>query len=238
MAANIKPTLFIIGGAFHTPESYQPLITALETSGYEVHVPRLLSCNQARPPNADLSSDTTHVRSYVGSLVRAGRRVVVIAHSYGGQGGISALIYMSSYALPEGSAALDKTKEFGNMDMVPIAFDIAEDQTSVVRDPTTALVGPGVDDAAAEAYLSTLVRWNIQGLFQRIEHASWREIQPVAYIYTTADMMIPIHYQRSAVDDVKKEGVKVQAFELNTGHCSYLSDAQGVVDVVNKVVSG
>ncbi|ROW16235.1 hypothetical protein VPNG_01991 [Cytospora leucostoma] len=258
MAANLKPTIFIIGGAFHTPESYQTLITALETSGYEVHVPHLPSCNQSRPPNADLSSDTAHIRSYIESLVRDGRKVVVIAHSYGGQicsnalcglgaqvrssqglkGGITALIYMSSWALPEGSTALDKAEEFGNMDLIPIAFDIAEDQTGVVRDPKTAFVGPGVDDAAAEAYLSTLIRWNTQCFYQRIEHAAWREIQPIVYIYTTADMMVPLHYQRSVVEGVEKEGVKVQTFELNAGHCPYLTDAQRVVDIVNETVAG
>lgn len=258
MAASIQPTIFIIGGAFHTPECYQALTTTLEASGYEVHVPHLPSCNQSRPPNADLSSDTALVRSYIKSLIRAGRKIVVIAHSYGGQvcsnalyglgaearssqgleGGVSALFYMSSWALPEGSTALDKAKEFGNMDLIPIAFDIAEDQTGIVRDPVTALVGPGVDDAVAEAYLSTLIRWNTQCFYQRIERTAWREIQPVVYIYTTADMMVPLHYQRSVVEGVEKEGVKVQTFELNAGHCPYLADAQGVVDIVNKIVAG
>lgn len=85
MATNIKPTLIIVGGAFHTPQSYEKLTVALEASGYEAHVPRLPTCNEMRPPNADLSSDTTLIRSYVESLVRAGRTVAAIGHSYGGQ---------------------------------------------------------------------------------------------------------------------------------------------------------
>lgn len=72
------------------------------------------------PPNADQSSDTTLIRSYVESLVRAGRTVIAIGHSYGGQvysnalhglgvearsskglrGGVSNLIYLVGYALP------------------------------------------------------------------------------------------------------------------------------------------
>lgn len=220
------------------------------------HVPRLPSCNQIRPPKTDLYSDTAHVRETAEALVQSGRNVVVIAHSYGGQvcsnalhglgsqarssqaleGGISALVYISSYPLPEGSAALDKTEEFGNMDLIPLAFDIAEDQTAVPRDPRAAFVDPGVGDAVAEAYLGTLIRWNIKCLYQRTEHAAWREI-PVAYIYTMADMLVPLHYQQSIVEGVEKAGVKVQTFEMNTGHCPHVADPEGVVDIVGKVIS-
>lgn len=221
------------------------------------HVPQLPSCNQVRPPNTDLFSDTAHIRGIADGLVQSGRQVVAIAHSYGGQvcsnalhglgvearssknlgGGVSALIYMCSYALPEGSAAFDKTEEFGNMDIIPLAFDIADDMTAVTRDPRGAFVDPGVNDSDAETYLNTLIRWNLKCLYQRIKHAAWREI-PVKYIYTTADMMVPLHYQQNVVEGVEKAGVKVQTFELSTGHCPWLSDPKRVVDIVDKVVSG
>jgi hypothetical protein len=101
---------------------------------------------------------------------------VAIAHSYGGQvctnalhglglqarssqglrGGVSALIYMASYALTEGLAGFDKTKEFDDMDIVPVVFDIADDQTSVVRNPKGALVDPGVDEAEAEEFFKNV----------------------------------------------------------------------------------
>lgn len=255
--ATKKSTILLIGGAFHTPESYKKLVTALEHDGYEVHVPRLTTGNGCRPPTADLDTDTTLIRGVAEDLIQAGRSVAVIAHSYGGQvcsnalhglgtkaraaagleGGIAALIYMSSFALPEGGAAFDKTREFGNMDLLPLAFDVAEDETAVLRDPGAAFVDPGVDTAEAGAYLSTLVRWNLHALFQPIRHAAWRDISPVAYIYTTADLLVPLHYQQSIVEDVAKEGVKMQTFELNTGHCPHLSDPQGVVDIVKKVLA-
>lgn len=220
------------------------------------HVPQLPSCNQVRPPNTDLYSDTTHIREVAESLIQSGRKVVAIAHSYGGQvcsnalhglgvearlcknldGGVSALIYMCSWALPEGSTALDKTEEFGNMDLIPLVFDVADDMTAVVRDPRIAFVDPGVSESDAEVYLDTLVRWNFICVKQRIEHAAWREI-PVKYIFTTADMMVPLHYQQSVVEGIEKAGVKVDTFELNIGHCPWLSDSKAVVDIVDRVVS-
>ncbi|KAK7710330.1 hypothetical protein SLS64_005915 [Diaporthe eres] len=260
MAATTRPTIIIVHGGWHTPASYEKLTSALEASGYEVHCPRLLSVNGARPPNAGLSDDTALVRSYVESLVQAGRSVVAIAHSYGGQvitnalnalcglgvdaraakglkGGVSHLIYMAAFAIPEGVAMMDKVQEFGNMDLVPLAFDFADDGTCVSRDPKTLLVGPGPSDAEVEAYLKTLVRWHGNVMYRASEHAAWREI-PVAYIKASADMTVPVHYQQHFIDEMEKAGRKVQVFELDTGHCPNLTATDGVVDAVNKVVSG
>ncbi|KAF3764321.1 alpha/beta-hydrolase [Cryphonectria parasitica EP155] len=254
-----NPTLVIIGGAFHTPESYEKLTIALRSCGYKVHVPRLPTCNEARPPNADMTDDTNLVHKYVDSLVSAGRTVVAIGHSYGAQvmtnalcglgletrssqglkGGVSALVYMIGYALPEGMSTFDKFKEFGNLENVSLVFDMAEDQTIVLRDPITVLglKGPGIDDAEIEAYVKTLCRWHGKGMMQPLEKAAWREI-PVAYIHTTTDAMIPTPEQQSMVETLEKAGRKVTTFAVESGHCPNFVATQGVVDAVNKVVHG
>lgn len=209
------------------------------------------------PPNADLSSDTKLIRSYVESLVRAGRTVIAIGHSYGGQvcsnalhglgvearsskglrGGVSKHIYLVGYALPEGLSTLDKFKEFGNIENVPLVFDMAEDQTVVPRDPGMlfGLRGPGVDDAEAEEYVKTLCRWHGKAMFQPLEHAAWRDI-PAAYIHTTSDMSIPTPEQQNMAKGLEEAGRKVQTFTVESGHCPNFVAAQGVVDAVNEVV--
>lgn len=98
MASNTLPTLLFIQGAWHFPESYIKLITALRGAGFEVHSPRNLSMNQSRPPNADLYTDSDLIRSYATSLVEAGRSVAVLMHSYGGQIGTNALYGLSAKA--------------------------------------------------------------------------------------------------------------------------------------------
>ncbi|TVY94516.1 hypothetical protein LAWI1_G000115 [Lachnellula willkommii] len=254
----LKPTLVIIHGGWHVPESYEKLIVALEAGGYEVHCPRLPSTNQSRPPNADLYTDSELVRSYVSSLVRAGRTVVAIMHSYGGQvgsnalvglglenrvaqglpGGVSHLVYLAAFAVPEGTSMRDKVKEFNHMGLVPLAFNFAEDGTCLNNDPKTLLIGPStVDEEEVERYLSTLVRWNGNGLHLPIKHAAWREI-PVAYIHATADMTMPLDYQKSFVKGMEKNGRPVQTFELATGHCPNLTATEGVVDAINSIVKG
>lgn len=51
-----KPTLVIVHGGWHIPESYEKLVGALETAGYEVHCPRLPSTNQVWRTLLDLDA--------------------------------------------------------------------------------------------------------------------------------------------------------------------------------------
>ena len=251
-----KPTLVLIHGGWHIPSTYSKLTDSLRSAGYEVHVPRLPSVNEARPPNTDLTTDTALVRTYVESLVEAGRTVIAIMHSYGGQvgtnalyglglntraegrsGGVAHLIYMCAFAMPEGGSMVGKVKEFGHEHLLPVAFDFADDDSCVNRDPRTLLVGPGVDDdAEVERYVSSLVRWNGKSMYQAVEHCAWREI-PVTYIYTSQDMTLPLIYQKSMVERMQAEGRTVHTIELATGHCPNLTMTKEVVDVVTQVAT-
>lgn len=214
MSSN-KPTVVFIHGAWHIPQTYTKLISVLRSAGLETHIPRLLSTNESRPPNADLETDTGLIRGYVESLVEAGRRVVVIMHSYGGQvgtnalhglgvddckkrglpGGVSHLIYLCAFALPEGGSMVGKVKEFGHEHLLPLAFEFAEDDSCTCRDPKSLLIGSSsIDDAEeVDQYLATLVRWNGKSMYQPITKCAWREI-PVTYIYTSQDMTVPLEY--------------------------------------------
>ena len=249
-----KPTLVLIHGGWHTPSTYSKLTSSLQSAGYEVHVPSLPSMNGARPPTADLATDTALVRRYVESLIDAGHTVIAIMHSYGGQvgtnalhglslqrrqqpSGVARLIYMCAFALPEGVSMIDKVREFGHEHLIPLAFDFAEDDSCVDRDPKALLVGPGVEDAEAGDYVSSMGRWNGRCMYQEVVQCAWREI-PVTYIYTSQDMTVPLEYQKSMVNLMKAEGREVQTFELETGHCPNLTKTTEVVDIVNEVVAG
>ena len=197
------------------------------------------------------------IRAYVESLVDAGHGVIAIMHSYGGQvgtnalyglglrdrtqhgksGGVIHLIYMCAFALPEGGSMVGKVKEFGHEHLLPLAFDFADDDSCVNRDPKTLLVGPGIEVDVAEAYVSSLVRWNGKSMYQAITHCSWREI-PVTYIYTSRDMTVPLDYQKSMVERMQAEGRMVHTFQLATGHCPNLTMTQEVVDIITHVAAG
>lgn len=139
--------------------AYTKLSSALRDAGFEVHLPRNLSMNQSRPPNADLYSDSDLIRTYITSLAEAGRDVAVLMHSYGGQvgtnalyslskkvraakglpGGITHLIYMAAFASAPNKCMMDLVEEFGHMDRIPVAFDFAEDQSCTPNYPKEGL---------------------------------------------------------------------------------------------------
>jgi hypothetical protein len=106
------------------------------------------------------------------------------------------------------------------------------------NDPKQLLVGPSaLAEEEVDKYLATLVRWNGKAMYMPIKNAAWREI-PVGYIQSTGDMTVPFDYQKSFVEGMEKEGRPVQTFELATGHSPNLTDTQGVVDAIKKIIEG
>ncbi|KAI1260520.1 alpha/beta-hydrolase [Xylariaceae sp. FL1019] len=258
MSPNVKPTIILVPGAFHTPQSYLKLTNALEPYGYEVHVPRLPTTNQVRPPNADLASDTELVRGYVESLVQAGRTVVVVGHSYGGQvvsnalcglgtetrsakglaGGVSKLIYLVGYVLEKGKSTSDKFAEFGDAANAHLVFDMAEDGSMVIRDPKMylGLEYPGqVTDEEVAAFCETLCRWNGKAMLQPLENEAWREIDS-CYIHTQLDVSITPPEQESMVNTLRQTGREVKTASVESGHCPHFNAAQAVADAMDEMI--
>ncbi|PWY90619.1 alpha/beta-hydrolase [Aspergillus sclerotioniger CBS 115572] len=250
------PAIVFVAGAWHTPAAYSKFASGLKALGHEVHIPSLPSMNGARPPNADLNTDITLIRGYVESLTEAGRNVVVIMHSYGGQvgtdalvglgaetrqkdglpGGVIRLVYVCAYALTEGRSMFDMVKDMGHEALMPIAFDFAEDETVLDRDPKNLLVGPGLSEEELEAYVAGLKRWNGKPIYQPIGQCAWREI-PVSYVYTLNDMTVPWDYQKVMVENMRAEGRQVKTLEVDTGHCPTITRTQELVDMVHGIVT-
>lgn len=235
---------------------YRKLTSALGAAGYKVNAPQLLSVSEERPPKADLTADTTLIRDRAKQLICSGEKLVILMHSYGGQvgtnalhglsldackkagysGGIVHLIYMTAFAQPEGASMVTKVKEFGHEELLPLAFDFADDQSVISRDPKTLIIGPGAEEKEVEEYVNSMIRWNGKCMYQEIEYCAWREI-PVSYIYTTQDMTVPLDYQKSMVEGMRKAGREVQTYELEAGHCPNLTMTREIVDIVNKIAS-
>lgn len=138
--------------------------------------------------------------------------------------------------MPEGGSMIGKVREFDHESLVAIAFDFAEDDSCLARDPKMILIGADYDEAESKDYLSTLVRWNGKCMYQDITHSAWREI-PVTYIHASQDMTVPLDYQKSMVAQMRADGQKVQTVELNTGHCPNLTATQEVIEVINGIAT-
>ncbi|KAF2152255.1 alpha/beta-hydrolase [Myriangium duriaei CBS 260.36] len=251
------PVVVIIGGGWHTPASYAKLISALQATGLEVHCPALSSVSSSRPPVADLSTDTTLIRDYVEKIIETGQTVVAVMHSYGGQvgtnalsglgtatrvkegkqGGVDCLLYLCAFAQSEGKSMIDKVAEFGHMNLMPIAFDFAEDNSVLSRDPKNLILGPGLSDEETDEYLRSLNLWNGKCMYDGIERSAWREI-PVMYVQTTQDMTVPLDYQKDMIEKMKAANAVVNTAELATGHCPNATMPNECAEIIKKVAFG
>lgn len=118
---NSKPVIFILHGAWHSPEYFEPVKPRLEALGYTIVCPPLRTIG-AVPPTLTLYDDAAQVRAELDLLVENGEDVFLVMHSYGGMvgteaaaglgkeerskralnGGVIGLLYVCAFMLPLG----------------------------------------------------------------------------------------------------------------------------------------
>ena len=129
LAAQHKPVVVLVPGAWLTPIQYRELIFLLDISGYRTVIRELPSVNSKNPDAQIVATDTAFVRNtLILPEIRAGREVVLLMHSYGGfpgpvaanglskqelsvrgkPGGIIGMIMLSAFIALEGQSLLDK----------------------------------------------------------------------------------------------------------------------------------
>jgi pimeloyl-ACP methyl ester carboxylesterase len=137
---DMKPTVLLIHGSWHSPAHLAPLRALLEARGYAVRCPALPSVGG--PPHAALREDAAAVVAELARLLARGADVLVVAHSYGGavaseaarpelgkaaraarglQGGVVHLLYLCAFVLPAGQSVVDACASAGPM---PLAIDV------------------------------------------------------------------------------------------------------------------
>jgi pimeloyl-ACP methyl ester carboxylesterase len=165
--ATTKPTIVFILGGFSLPSHYAKLTAALTSAGFETHCPPLPSAEQISPPVANLTTDSALIRAFVLDLLNAGKTVVVMMHSYGGQvgtnclsdlslstrsaaglpGGVSLLIYMSAAAMNTGECMMDTFKANGMEHLIPVVYNFFDDGMATLNGARDMMFGHA---AAAE----------------------------------------------------------------------------------------
>lgn len=136
---------------------------------------------------------------------------------------------------------VDTVRDLGYEGLLPLAFDFAEDMSCVHRDPKLLMIGAdeSVSGEEMDTYVRTLGRWNGACMYQPLttERAAWRD-GLVTYIHTTADMTVPLDYQKVFVKRMRDAGVEVQCVSIETGHCPNLTRPEEVAKIVGKIANG
>ncbi|PYI10968.1 alpha/beta-hydrolase [Aspergillus sclerotiicarbonarius CBS 121057] len=215
------PTLLFVPGAWHSPESYRRVVDQLEAVGYESDLVHLPSVGPAQHL-PDFSADVVHIRGHIQRLVDAGKKVVVVVHSYGGipsseavkgldwdtrqkngqAGGVVHLFYCCSFIVPEGKSLIGA---FGGNDLP--WFDISEDGLEVNPARPDEIFYNDMSDE--DTYHSPCT------------YAAWKDV-PCTYLYCAQDAAIPLAVQRMMVEELAA-GYPIRTEFVDASHSPFFS---------------
>jgi pimeloyl-ACP methyl ester carboxylesterase len=122
----VKPTIVFAPGAWHTADCFDAVRNALHARDWPTEAVDYPSVG-AEPPSKGVADDVAVVRATLERLAEAGKKIVLIMHSYGGlvganaveglgfkqrsqqgrEGGVIILVYLSAFVIPLGKSALD-----------------------------------------------------------------------------------------------------------------------------------
>lgn len=126
MTTSSKPTILFVHGSWHNPAHFGPVRAIFEVAGFPTECPAQPSYNASPEEMPDpLAKDVEAVTNALAALIDQGREVLVVLHSYGGvvgtqavherfgvahrrwnglRGGVTQLLYMAAFVLPEGES--------------------------------------------------------------------------------------------------------------------------------------
>jgi hypothetical protein len=189
----------------------------------------------------------------VSSLAKAGERILMVMHSYGGAvgtdavqglaypytppssphqspGGVIHLLYLCAYILQPGVAIWDIVQEAGFDKIFDEYVHTAEDKSTFPRDPGLMFFGgdESVENHTIEEALKTLVRFPKKSLTTPTAGSAWRHI-PATYVLTRKDYGVPRVYQDIMIAKVKNEGVALRTEDFDTCHSIFISREKDMV---------
>ena len=85
-----KPTILIVGGAWHTVDYLNVLAKVFENDGYPTRTLGLPSVG-SNPPATDFSGDVAAIKKIATELIAEKKDIIAVLHSFGGIAGSEAL---------------------------------------------------------------------------------------------------------------------------------------------------
>lgn len=235
MAANT--TILFVPGAWHSPDSFDPVIQKLKGAGYKTSKVYLPSNGHGKRA-LSFDTDVTEIRKRLEQTLRTGPRVVVVAHSYGSipaceaihgldvrtrqeaglQGGVAHIFFCCGFVVPEGKSLLSV---FGGQE--PPWFDVAVDKLEVnVSGAEAAKVFYNdLDEGQVKKAVSELLPHSYRTFLSTCTYEAWRDV-PSTYLYCLKDMALPLSVQKSMVEETAK-GCGIRTETVDASHSPFIS---------------
>lgn len=242
MSAN--PTLVLVPGSWHTPAVWEKVIEHLSAQHSKCVPVSLPSCSS--DPSATFSDDIQAVRRTITGETEAGRDVVLVVWSYGGQVGNSAIkgltepdsnnhgrvlgVALIASGFPmTGVGFLEAT---GGVPPPFIALDHDAGYANLAADPRE-LFYHDLTTSEAEVWVQQLTKQSLKSLAEGGEHAysGWKDV-PTWYLAAIEDRALPVAAQRMFVQMAQAQGGDVTLREVQGGHAAMLSKPRECADFV------
>ncbi|KAH6679960.1 Alpha/beta hydrolase family-domain-containing protein [Plectosphaerella plurivora] len=253
-----SPTLLFIPGSWHKPVCYDILISRLrEQGGLRCISITLPSTNG--DPAATFKDDLDTARNAIEFETNEDRDVVVIAHSYGGIVGNSAIKGFAKKDNPKSSDSPESSRKGHVIGLILIASGFALTGLSfmdplfghpppawrvnattgyaeIVADPRQMFYHD-LSPEDAEYWTSQLTTQSLKSLFEGGEfvYSGWKDV-PSWYIGTVEDQGLPVVVQRMQVGMARTMGGRVEHRELQTSHSPFLSQPENTADIIMEAV--
>ncbi|TGO07296.1 hypothetical protein BTUL_0295g00060 [Botrytis tulipae] len=233
-----KPTILFVPGAWHFPASFDAVRESLKPLSYPTEAVALPSIG-AEPPNKDLSDDAAHTRAAIEKLVKAGKKVVLVTHSYGGvvgscavkdlgfaqrksdgkEGGVINFVYLSAFALPKGVSLLDALG--GN----PLPWMNFKGGYCYADTPGNIFYHD-LSSEDQQKWIAQLSHISSAVFSGKSTHEPWNHM-PCTYIFCEDDKAIPLSVQQGIAASM---GSNITTFSIAASHSPFLSAPDKLVE--------
>lgn len=250
-------TILLIHGAWHGPWCWNDQIPELQKLGYDVETVHLPSTQGIAGKTQFDDCDT--VRACLEALLSAGKRVVVVAHSYGGPIGSGAIIGLSEQErtaknLPggvEGFVALCAFMFPGGMDQgalikanggLPyVNWDSPSEGLFEPKDPRSMFFPPDVPDHRIDWAIAQLSPQSTAANTGIVPPQMWQEdadhyTGKLGYIMCTHDKVVPFPSQKAMIEGAGGSDKWITRELQGSGHSPFLARPQEVAAAVHELV--
>ncbi|KAJ5193246.1 Alpha/beta hydrolase family-domain-containing protein [Penicillium cf. viridicatum] len=251
------PTLVFIPGSWHKPTCYNE-VTKLLQNQHKLKCISITLPSTTGNPAATFKDDLDAARETILAETIHGRNVVIVAHSYGGMVGNSAIKGLTQPRdVAESQTQTFTTGYVIGLILIASGFTLTglsfmdpffghpppswrvnnETGYAELVAPPRELFYHDLSANEAEFWVSQLTTQSLKALFEGGEyaHAGWKDV-PVWYIGTTEDRGLPVMVQRIQVGMAKEIGGNVEHRELQTSHSPFLSQPEMTVGIILEAV--
>jgi pimeloyl-ACP methyl ester carboxylesterase len=232
-AADAKPTIVLVHGAFADSSSWNGVIKILEKDGYPVIA--------ASNPLRSLKGDAQSVAQLLTSIKTP---VVLVGHSYGGpviseaaygQSNVKSLVYVAGVAPEAGESTADLAGKFpggtlGPTLAPPVELADGNKDLYIQQDKFHAQFAADVPAAEAKLMAATQRPVTAEALNEKSSEPAWKTV-PSYFVYGDKDLNIPAQAQVFMAERAHaKEVVKV----AGASHVVMVSNPKIVANLIEK----